>query len=342
MTNPRVFFDIEIQGEKPRRITFELFADVVPRTAENFRALCTGEKGKGSSGKPLHFKGSGFHRVIPDFMCQGGDFTRGNGTGGESIYGNKFKDENFKRKHTESGLLSMANAGPNTNGSQFFITTAITRHLDGKHVVFGKVIDGMDVVRDMEKQGTSSGKPKRKITIVDCGELSASKGVKRSAEAEASTPAANAKPKVFFDVMIGSQPAGRIEFELFSDIVPKTAENFRCLCTGEKGMGKMGKRLHYKGSKFHRVIPQFMLQGGDFTAGNGTGGESIYGAKFKDENFKRKHTEPGLLSMANSGPNTNGSQFFITTVKTSWLDNKHVVFGKVTKGMEIVKKIEKL
>ncbi len=171
MANPQVFFDITIGGAPAGRITFELFADVVPKTAENFRALCTGEKGVGRSGKPLHFKGSSFHRIIPGFMCQGGDFTRGNGTGGESIYGEKFPDENFQLKHTTPGVLSMANAGTNPNGSQFFICTAVTNWLDGKHVVFGKVVDGMDVLKQMEGQGSSSGQTRSPVAISDCGQL---------------------------------------------------------------------------------------------------------------------------------------------------------------------------
>merc|ERR1712193_33310 len=171
MVNPRVFFDMKIGGAAAGRIVMELRADVVPKTAENFRALCTGEKGTGKSGKPLHFKGSSFHRVITEFMCQGGDFTAGNGTGGESIYGTKFADENFQLKHTGPGVLSMANAGPNTNGSQFFLCTVKTAWLDGKHVVFGSVVEGMNVVKDIEAVGSQSGKTSKPVVIADCGQL---------------------------------------------------------------------------------------------------------------------------------------------------------------------------
>mmetsp|Transcript_39065 Transcript_39065/g.62938 ORF Transcript_39065/g.62938 Transcript_39065/m.62938 type:complete len:351 (+) Transcript_39065:39-1091(+) len=167
-----VFFNITIGGEDQGRIIFELWDEVVPKTCENFRALCTGEKGMATTKEvPLHFKDSAFHRIIPGFMCQGGDFTKGNGTGGESIYGEKFEDENFEKVHTIPGLLSMANSGKNTNGSQFFITTAETPHLDGKHVVFGKVLKGMGIVRRMENTPTKDDLPVQPVVIADCGEI---------------------------------------------------------------------------------------------------------------------------------------------------------------------------
>jgi cyclophilin family peptidyl-prolyl cis-trans isomerase len=171
LDNPRVYFDMELGGEPVGRIVMTLYADVAPRTAENFRALCTGEKGVSSRGTRLHFKGSAFHRIIPGFMCQGGDFTSGDGTGGESIYGRTFTDENFILKHTNAGLLSMANAGPNTNGSQFFILTDPAPWLDGKHCCFGKVTEGLPVVKKIEAVGSRSGRPSRQPVIVDCGEL---------------------------------------------------------------------------------------------------------------------------------------------------------------------------
>merc|ERR1711970_327028 len=163
MSNPVVFFDMEIGGQPAGRIEMTLRADVCPKTAENFRQLRTGEPGFG-------YKASPFHRVIPGFMCQGGDFTNQNGTGGKSIYGNKFEDENFTLKHTGPGILSMANAGPNTNGSQFFLCMAETSWLNGKHCVFGQVVEGMDVVKKVESFGSQSGKTSKKIIIADCGQ----------------------------------------------------------------------------------------------------------------------------------------------------------------------------
>lgn len=159
----RCFFDVAADGTKIGRVTLELREDVVPKTAENFRALCTGEKGFG-------FKNTVFHRIIPGFMCQGGDFTHHNGMGGRSIYGHKFADENFELKHEGPGILSMANAGPNSNGSQFFICTQKTSWLDNKHVVFGSVVGGMDIVKKMEALGSHSGATSKKVTIADCGE----------------------------------------------------------------------------------------------------------------------------------------------------------------------------
>jgi peptidylprolyl isomerase len=171
--NPKVFFDLSLGGTKGSgRLVFELFANKVPKTAENFRALCTGEKGLGRSGKQLHYKGTSFHRVIPQFMAQGGDMTHGNGMGGESIYGAKFADENFHIKHNVGGLLSMANSGPNTNGSQFFMTFVPCPWLDGAHVVFGKIIeDNNKLMQMIEAAGSRSGSVSTKISIEDCGEL---------------------------------------------------------------------------------------------------------------------------------------------------------------------------
>lgn len=182
--NSQVFMDINIAdgtswfgsstGRNAGRIEFELFDDTVPITARNFRELCRGGSGNSPEGKPLHFKGSVFHRIIPNFMLQGGDFTKGNGTGGCSIYGYKFKDEDFSGKagrHVGPGLLSMANAGRNTNGSQFFVTTVPCSWLDGKHVVFGQVLKNYELVKEIEGHGASNGKPRTTITVADCGVL---------------------------------------------------------------------------------------------------------------------------------------------------------------------------
>jgi len=179
---PQVFFDVAIDGAPSGRIVCELYSDVVPRTVENFKSLCTGIRGQGRRGFPLHYRGSPFHRIIPNFMIQGGDITHGDGTGGESIYGQTFADENLNLKHTVPGILSMANSGKDTNGSQFFICTRTCPHLDGKHVVFGRVLDGLDVVERIEACGSSEGKPSKVVVIDDCGELKGGKRVDVGAE----------------------------------------------------------------------------------------------------------------------------------------------------------------
>lgn len=169
--NPKVFLEISQGDEKLGRVEIELYKNIVPKTAENFRCLCTGEKGE-KDGKKLYYKGSIFHRIIKDFMVQGGDIVNGNGTGSICIYGDKFDDENFKLKHDNKYLLSMANSGANTNGSQFFITTSTPHHLDGKHVVFGQVIKGMDIIDKMNIVEVDNEKPKVDVVISDCGEIS--------------------------------------------------------------------------------------------------------------------------------------------------------------------------
>ncbi|KAJ8519571.1 hypothetical protein ONZ45_g3479 [Pleurotus djamor] len=279
-------FDITLGGHPAGRIVFKLYDDVVPITARNFRELATGQHGFG-------YAGSSFHRVIPQFMCQGGDFTRGNGTGGHSIWKEKFRDENFKIKHTKEGLLSMANSGPNTNGSQFFITTVETSFMESM---------------------SFSEKLYKAMTCLTASFIH-----------PLTSTIAKLMANVFFDIAINYQPAGRIVFKLYDDYVPLTAHNFRELATGQHGFG-------YAGSRFHRIVPGFVCQGGDFTRHDGTGGHSIWGGTFHDENFMRRHKKPGLLSMANSGPHTNGSQFFITTA----LDGKNVVFGEVVEGFDLV------
>jgi len=188
---PQVFLDIAIGGSPIGRICIELYVDAVPRTSENFRSLCTGGRGVGKRGKPLHYKGSTFHRIIPNFMLQGGDITHGNGTGGESIFGTTFADENLNLKHTTPGMLSMANSGKNTNASQFFITTKACPHLDGKHVVFGRVVEGMEVVKMMESTGSEKGTTTKPVVIDDCGEL---KGAAKATASETDGTSLGGRP----------------------------------------------------------------------------------------------------------------------------------------------------
>ncbi|KAF5307149.1 hypothetical protein FQR65_LT00665 [Abscondita terminalis] len=219
-----------------------------------------------------------------------------------SIYGEKFKDENFILKHYSAGWVSMANSGKDSNGSQFFITLKGASWLDKKNVVFGKVLKGIDVVRRIEMLGSDS----------DYGAL---------------------LNDAYLDIKVGTEYWGRIEIGLFGMIVPKTVKNFYELCERPTGKG-------YKGTKFYRVISDFMMIGGDIENGTGLGGYSIYGETFKDENFKLRHYGAGWVSMSNHGKDTNNSKFFIVFKTTEWLDGRYVVFGKVLNGMDVVRKIE--
>ncbi|KAL8119426.1 uncharacterized protein LOC141724276 [Apium graveolens] len=313
MTNPKVFMDIEIAGELAGRIVFELFADTNPITAENFRALCTGEKGMGKSGKPLYYR-----RLPFDFVTQRSYGTDVGACGNEeSIYGEDFPSENFVRKHEGPGFLSMTHREENCNNSMFFICTSEEKQLDGVCVVFGKVVDGMDVVYAI--QDSEEEVNKKRVIIVDCGQLINMKN-----------------PKVFMDIEIAGTPTGRVVFELFADTNPITAENFRVLCTGEKGKGESGKPLHYKGLPFDIFTCKYYGTDVGVTGNE----ESIYGEYFPHENFVHKHAKPGVLSMTHKVVNRNNSSFFISTSAESQLDGVCVVFGKVVGGMDVVYAIQ--
>ncbi|XP_033119735.1 peptidyl-prolyl cis-trans isomerase B-like [Anneissia japonica] len=319
-----VTMDISIGGKAAGPITIALFGNEVPRTVKNFVSLA-GKKGKEG------YKGSKFHRVVKDFMMQGGDFLTDDGTGSTSIYGKYFDDENFDLKHHDAGWVAMANAGPNTNGHQFYIITKPAEWLNGRNVVFGKVVEGMDTVDKMADVKTDSKqKPVQDIVITD------SRVVDSSAQVSYDDGEVDAlvTKEAYMDISIGGEAVGRIVIGLCEKIAPRTIKNFEAFLTNPT------IKEGYKGSIFHRVIADFMIQGGDFLEGNGYGFTSIYGEVFDDENFKLKNYGAGWVGMANKGVNTNGSQFYITTVKTPWLDGKHVVFGKVLEGMDVVRAIE--
>lgn len=333
MANPIVFLDITNDGAPMGRIVIELYADICPIAAENFRALCTGEKGIGFFRKPLHYKGSSIDHIGPGSYIEGGNIIPHSPEDykgmGESIYGANFKSEKSS-KEPGPGALVMYGGGSGTEvnkGSHFIICLQSDWFFRKYFSVFGQVVEGMEIVYAINNVGLSpSGQPMKPIVIAECGQI--------------------VNTKVFFDIAIGGTNVGRIVMKLYDDTNPKTAKNFRVLCTGEKGIGKVsGKPLHYKGSSFYRVIPGSTCHGGDITDGIGTGiGESIYSPdKFEAENFVRKHTGPGVLLMLSSGyGGCIGSQFFITTTKTEWLDGKHVVFGQVVEGMEVVEAIDKV
>jgi cyclophilin family peptidyl-prolyl cis-trans isomerase len=234
--NPQVYFDISIEKRVIGRIIMELFADVVPRTAENFRVFCTGERGiSGTTKKNMHYKGTIFHRIISGFMAQGGDTTRGDGTGGESIYGNKFHDENFRLKHDQAGLLSMANSGLNTNGSQFFLTFKATPHLNGRHVVFGKVIEGLDLLKIIERVSTDPGdKPFTSVYISDCGQIhSEEEDIEEEKEEIEITPNNNKSKEIKI-----------IEAPIIEKVIEKTKEEIEAELELEMtGMNEMQRRL---------------------------------------------------------------------------------------------------
>ncbi|KAL8157508.1 uncharacterized protein LOC141674195 [Apium graveolens] len=337
MANPIVFFDMTIGGEPVGRMEIELYADECPITAENFRALCTGEKGIGRQGKPLHYKGSSFYHVNPSdsiaYVLGGDIINKSDYSKGESIYGDNFDIEKSVKRPDKPGTLTMNTGRTGAgNGSHFIISTKDSPFLKQYYPnIFGQVVSGLDVLNAITTTPTNSNVPTKLVIIADCGQL-----INGTAYGQ------NMTPEVFFDIAIGGTSSGRIIIKLFYDITPITAQNFRALCTGTKGISKTsGKPLHYKGSSFHRIIPGVMCHGGDFTLYDGSGGESVHGSdKFLSENFVKKHTGPGILSMVNTDKGADGSQFFICTTKTDWLDGKQVAFGEVVQGMDIVKAME--
>ncbi|KAI8420185.1 hypothetical protein MSG28_008738 [Choristoneura fumiferana] len=313
-----VSFDLSMGDENIGTVVIGLFGKTVPKTTENFYQLAQKPAGEG-------YKGSKFHRVIDNFMIQGGDFTKGDGTGGRSIYGDRFEDENFKLRHYGAGWLSMANAGKDTNGSQFFITTTKTPWLDGH------VLNTVESIESNEAEEIASALCNMSFqneelpfhSETDKNSVASSSFSEDMNEEKKSFSSilkptkqwtnrcSSSRDPVSFDLSMGDENIGTVVIGLFGKTVPKTTENFYQLAQKPAGEG-------YKGSKFHRVIDNFMIQGGDFTKGDGTGGRSIYGDRFEDENFKLRHYGAGWLSMANAGKDTNGSQFFITTTKTPW------------------------
>lgn len=334
MANPIVFFDMTIGGVPAGRIEFELYADTCPKTAENFRAFCTGEKGIGRFGYPLHYKGTIIDRVFPHYGCIGGGMiAKAKYQGEESIYGGKVKGEFSGKKNDRPGMLSL-NPADNGNASTFFYITTKASYVLESNYVIGHVVNGLDVVKAIESIiPDANSKPTKPVIIADCGQIINELIFPQNI---------NTDTEVYFDIEIGGIPSGRIVMKLFYDTTPITAANFRSLCTGETEIGKTsGKALHFKGSTFHRVIPGVMCHGGDFSLKDGSGGESIHGDDiFLSESFVNKHTGPGILSMVNTANGANGSQFYICTAKTDWLDGKHVVFGQVVQGMDVVKAIE--
>ncbi|KAL8116086.1 uncharacterized protein LOC141667573 [Apium graveolens] len=315
MGNPIVFFDIKIGGAPAGRIEFELYADTCPKTAENFRAFCTGEKGIGSFGSALHYKGTEIDVIYPYGYMRGGRISKGKYPEVESVYGGEIESAFSDKKNDRPGMLTMYPAQTGLALTFFTITAKAINELSSQYLVFGHAVNGLDVLNAVYSAGTITW-PRKQVIIADCGQIINGMSIIRE----------SIKTEV---LEIGGILSGRIVIKLFHDTTPLTAATFHSLCTGGTAIGKTsGKALHFKGSTFHRVIPAVMCHGGDFSLEDGSGGEPILNAdKFLSESFVDKHTRPGVLSMVNSGKGADGSQFYICTGKTDWLDGKHVVFG---------------